>query len=289
MQLIRNQELWLEDRDEFSHTSLVFRDNDEFYYAVTPHRIMSDDEIDIQKLSLNLIPTAHIQPILPTEFTQVVNPSPDECYIKRPELFTYHLDKDSTISELVLSEARICERLRQFPHPNIAHYFGCTVRRDRITGLCFRRYNKTLLQLVEEGTLFDREGCMAGIESGIRHLHQLGLVHNDIKPSNIMLATDDTPVIIDFDSCQPEGTKLGVKAGTIEWADTSAEISSRCNDFYGLAKLREFVYGKNSNGGLSNGEDNDGNNCDGTNNNGRLSSEEGNDGKAATEKIAVIN
>ena len=44
------------------------------------------------------------------------------------------------------------------------------------------------------------------VESGIRHLHSLGLIHNDINPSNIML--DGEIPIIDFGSCQREGESL---------------------------------------------------------------------------------
>lgn len=61
-------------------------------------------------------------------------------------------------------------------------------------------------------TPFDKDLCLQGIESGIRHMHSLGLVHNDINPSNIMIDSADRPVIIDFDSCKQEGEKLGVKS-----------------------------------------------------------------------------
>jgi serine/threonine protein kinase len=38
-------------------------------------------------------------------------------------------------------------------------------------------------------------------------MHDLGLVHSDLNPSNIM--DGNNPIIIDFDSCKPEGQKLG--------------------------------------------------------------------------------
>jgi len=47
----------------------------------------------------------------------------------------------------------------------------------------------------------DYSSILAGIESGIRHLHSLGLVHNDINPRNIMM-DHDKAVIIDFGSCR---------------------------------------------------------------------------------------
>ena len=47
------------------------------------------------------------------------------------------------------------------------------------------------------------------ILKGIRHLHSLGLVHNDINPANIMLDNNGTAVLIDFDSCRRVGESLG--------------------------------------------------------------------------------
>jgi len=44
---------------------------------------------------------------------------------------------------------------------------------------------------------------LEGIASGVGHMHSLGLIHNDIDPSNIMITEDDSPVVIDFDSCLP--------------------------------------------------------------------------------------
>ena len=46
----------------------------------------------------------------------------------------------------------------------------------------------------------DYSGALAGIESGIRHLYSLGLVYNNINPSNIMLDGNQV-IIIDFSSC----------------------------------------------------------------------------------------
>jgi serine/threonine protein kinase len=44
------------------------------------------------------------------------------------------------------------------------------------------------------------------------NIHRLGLRHNDTSPRNIMLKSDDTPVIIAFHSCRKEGHEL-FKAG----------------------------------------------------------------------------
>jgi len=51
-------------------------------------------------------------------------------------------------------------------------------------------------------TLEDINGYLDGIEKGVRHLHLLGLVYNDINLANIIFEKDGTPVIIDFGSCR---------------------------------------------------------------------------------------
>lgn len=72
-----------------------------------------------------------------------------------------------------------------------------------MTGLCFARYPRTLMQEVNPGGLGKRQlrsvrprgkdysGVLAGVERGIRHLHGLGWVHNDVNPSNIMVDGDE--------------------------------------------------------------------------------------------------
>jgi tRNA A-37 threonylcarbamoyl transferase component Bud32 len=49
-------------------------------------------------------------------------------------------------------------------------------------------------------------------------MHSVGLVHNFLHLSNIMM-DEETSIIIDFDSCQREGEKLGAKAGNFEQID----------------------------------------------------------------------
>jgi len=72
---------------------------------------------------------------------------------------------------------------------------------------------------------FDKTGRFEGIRKGMRHLHSLGLIHNDISPYNVMVTEDDAPVLIDFDSCRDEGRKFGMKAETMGWTDEAPEIA----------------------------------------------------------------
>ena len=68
----------------------------------------------------------------------------------------------------------------------------------------------------------------------------MGLIHCDINPANIVM-DGDTPVIVDFDSCQRNGEKLGIKGGTLNWTREDFEFARPENDEYGLAKIRDFL------------------------------------------------
>lgn len=86
-----------------------------------------------------------------------------------------------------------------------------------------------------------RISLLNGIEAGVRHLHKLGLVHNDLSPSNIMIDAEKVPRIIDFHSCQNIGQPLGYKCGTIGCFNKTAEFARPENDHYGLTKIRDYL------------------------------------------------
>lgn len=73
-------------------------------------------------------------------------------------------------------------------------------------------------------------------------MHQLGLIHNDLNPTNIMM-DGDTPVVIDFDSCKREGDRLGSKVGTPGWALEDEKYARWANDLHSLEKMREALSG----------------------------------------------
>lgn len=53
-----------------------------------------------------------------------------------------------------------------------------------------RSYMKRMSWSERQGRGDSYSHILEGIENGIRHLHSLGPVHNDINPSNIMLDKD---------------------------------------------------------------------------------------------------
>ncbi|KFH43505.1 hypothetical protein ACRE_057380 [Hapsidospora chrysogenum ATCC 11550] len=160
------------------------------------------------------------------------------------------------IAQSVLQEAAVCELLKQHPHPNIASYLGCQVSDGRITGLCFAGYPHTLMQEVNPQNHMKRKArsefrdrntdrkdyriALAGVERGLKHLHSLGLVHNDINPRKIMLNADDG-VITGFGSCRRLGESLkGVSRGH-EWHDEQVKTALPQNDLDALEEIRRWL------------------------------------------------
>ncbi|KAJ2891052.1 serine/threonine-protein kinase [Zalerion maritima] len=179
------------------------------------------------------------------------------CYVKTPSLFVYGGAAD--LEKRILREVETCEVLREHPHPNIASYYGCRDTRGRVSGLCFKQYTLTLLEKVNPKHLnksaflssgrplvnYGMKPCLDGILEGIRHLHSLGLVHNDITPSNIMFDDDGTPVLIDFDSCRYVGESLRdtETKRTHEWHDPDVKTAMEKNDLDAFAELETWLFG----------------------------------------------
>ena len=245
MEVCEQSEAFVEEHGDiaFSHTKIILREGNQYYYAITSRRCLATFKVDPHELDLVPIPASQIWPSFPTQFGRAPEPLPQDCFVKRPSLLYYGENEASNgyVSSLLLNEAEVCEILRASPHPNIAQYLGCLVENDRIMGLCFVKYGMNLKERVtEDSRPFDTDLFLRGIQEGIRHLHSLGLIHCDINPANIVM-DGDIPVIVDFDSCRRNGEKLGIKVGTPDWTREDFEFARPENDEYGLAKIRDFL------------------------------------------------
>ena len=82
--------------------------------------------------------------------------------------------------------------------------------------------------------------CIKGIADALVHLHDQGYCHNDVKPDNIVLNDEGTPVLIDFDSCLPIDQVLG-KGTTKGWGDDQSTTSKVKNGWLGLALVEQHL------------------------------------------------
>lgn len=133
------------------------------------------------------------------------------------------------------------EQISKSPHPNIIKYYGCRVRRGRITAIVLEQLDCTLNEYVSMPAFqtLDKSRFVEALESAVDDVHSLGLAHNDINPYNIMVK-DGMPVLIDFGSCQPYGAFLQ-SLGTPGWCEGNSFISEKKHDTYALGKLREWL------------------------------------------------
>lgn len=127
---------------------------------------------------------------------------------------------DPAYRERFQQEARSVARLK---HPNILEVFDFGYE----NGLAY-----LVLELVEGGTLGDRVGkpmdlrevirLLEPVASALDHAHAHGILHRDIKPTNILLHKDGTPVLADFGLAKMAGslqrlTGSGTVMGTPEY------------------------------------------------------------------------
>lgn len=234
----------------YQHTSVVYTDGEQLFSARTSLRLGETKEC-LSELHGHPIPKERIYPKAEGEnFTWMTEETSKSCYVKYPGVLDWEKEKDSTSDpwkDLLLREARFGEILGRSPHPNVATYLGC-VRDDRwILGVCFAKCKKNLWDriIVDKDTSLARpdllEAVLAGIRNGIEHIHSLGYCHNDVNATNIMFDDNNTPIIIDFETCCPEGEELTLKRGMVGWYDESSKHSCRKNDYYGLQKIEEFI------------------------------------------------
>ncbi|KAH6982175.1 kinase-like domain-containing protein [Ilyonectria sp. MPI-CAGE-AT-0026] len=189
-----------------------------------------------------------IYPEVPKDVELTIAPDHSDdvsAYIKRPGLVSYEEMKGTEfIPKEVLNETLTMEQISKAHHPNIVGYYGCHVRRGRITAIVLERLDQTLTEFESTPGFqhLDKTKFIAALESAVDHLHSLGLAHNDINPSNIMVK-DGVPILIDFGSCQPFGTRLQ-SLGTSGWYEELFFTSEKKHDTYALGKLREWFQEK---------------------------------------------
>ncbi len=139
------------------------------------------------------------------------------------------------------------QAIAQMRHPNIVNVYD------------FGEHDGTpymIIEYVPGGSLANRlsQGqldpaaalkYLRGIASGLDYAHGLGIVHRDVKPANVLLEKDDTPVLADFGLAKLlQGSSLksmtGVTTGTPAYMAPEQVTGSRVGpaaDRYALATI----------------------------------------------------
>ena len=155
-----------------------------------------------------------------------------------------HLAEDPGFRERFRAEAVTIAQLR---HPNILHVFDYGAEE----GLHY-----LVTEFVDAGTLADRigtplspdyvTGVLRPIAAALDYAHGHGVVHRDVKPSNVLLEQDGTPVLSDFGlarmlmSALPRLTRTGAVVGTPEYMAPEQAVGEEAGapaDRYALAVI----------------------------------------------------
>ena len=249
-ELVRNYEAWDVETAAFDHTVTVWKDGENYYQLSHSSK---PGAFDLDNLPMpSSIPQAHFRGRWHSSLTECQPPFPPDSYQKNPAIMLpddYDAADPSykTPGEHMLIEAEIYEILKQLPHPNVCHYYGCVRGGQYVTAIVLKKYKHSLHHALQSGAALDRDAILSGIEKGLKFLHDThGLVHNDINPTNIMLDDKGLPVIIDFDSCGRIGEDLtGRKGGTFGWVKKpEPRISTVESDDYALSLIARYMDGQ---------------------------------------------
>lgn len=136
------------------------------------------------------------------------------------------------LREIYLSEARALSRLR---HPNVVDFIEAVPDGDGVALVFAFVSGKTLQQMIAEEKRLGWEPLRAVFVPVARALaaaHEVGVVHRDMKPANIMIADDGIVKVMDFgvarlltpdphaptagpQRLKPEGASLSARTSTL--------------------------------------------------------------------------
>jgi len=145
-------------------------------------------------------------------------------------------------------EARV---LARFSHPNIVSVLRFF--QENGTAYMVMEYQKgeCLTERLKRGIIPEEEllGIVLPLLDGLEQIHEAGFLHRDIKPNNIYIREDNTPVLLDFGSAryaigQISRTVTSIVSpgyAPLEQYDNEAEEQGPWTDIYALGAVMYFA------------------------------------------------
>jgi serine/threonine protein kinase len=156
-------------------------------------------------------------------------------------------------SEPLLQEARRLARLR---HPAIVTVHDVGVQEGQMYVVADFLEGPNLREWLRHHrpSWQDAAGIVAAVADALAHAHARLIIHRDVKPDNILLTADRTPVLVDFglalDAAHAGDREKGVVSGT-PWYMSPEQVAGEahridgCTDVYSLGVvLYEMLCGR---------------------------------------------
>jgi serine/threonine-protein kinase PpkA len=138
--------------------------------------------------------------------------------------------------------------MRQLDHPNIVTIYD-SGNIDTYYYLVMEYLEESLRDKMRawKGKAFDPQdlNILKHIAAALKYAHEKGIIHRDIKPTNIMFRSDHTPVVVDFGLAKLEHsverlTETGITVGTPDYMSPEQieglKLDGRA-DFYSLGVI----------------------------------------------------
>ena len=108
---------------------------------------------------------------------------------------------DGMFSEYRRKFMREAENLASINHPHIIHVLEAFEQNNTVYYVMEFVAGGSLDSFICKHGRMDEASalkCLAGIAEGLQYMHSQKMLHLDLKPANVMLKTDGSPVLIDF-------------------------------------------------------------------------------------------
>ena len=182
-------------------------DKTEFYEQLTqlpfPPDLKAGNVIDGYKILRELNASSRSQVYLAEDtLSEKINGLPRKVVIKTPSV---NFEDDPSYIDLFLHEEWVAKRLQS---PHLIKVCGMDRKRTFLYTVVEYVQGQSLKQWMSDNpkpTLIQVRGTVDQIARGLRAMHRLEMIHQDLKPDNILLDEFNTLKIIDFGSTKIAG------------------------------------------------------------------------------------
>lgn len=182
-------------------------DKTEFYEQLTqlpfPPDLKAGNVLDGYKILRELNASSRSQVYLAEDtLSEKVNNLPRKVVIKTPSI---NFEDDPSYIDLFLHEEWVAKRLQS---PHLIKVCGMDRKRTFLYTVVEYVQGQSLKQWMSDNlkpTLTQVRGTVDQIARGLRAMHRLEMIHQDLKPDNILLDEFNTLKIIDFGSTKIAG------------------------------------------------------------------------------------